>query len=162
MPMPTARAVMTDSVLSVSPEASLLDVLRLFVEENIHGAPVVDESGEFVGVISTSDLLRAQQDEHDTAAVTSDYLRDVLEFSSPDWGSDATDFQDRLAQRRVSEVMTQDFVSVSCDTPVSDVARCLRTNRIHRVWVEEEGRLCGVVSPLDLMPVIEKAATSAR
>ena len=80
----TTRSVMTDSLVSVSPEASLLDVLRLFVEENIHGAPVIDDDEKLRGVITTSDLLRAQEDEHDTAIATSDYVRDLFEFSAPD------------------------------------------------------------------------------
>lgn len=156
--MKTARSVMTDSVLAVSPEASLLDVIRLFVEENIHGAPVVDDEGRPQGVITTSDLLRAQEDEHDGASFTSDYFRQHLEFSSPDWGGNLTDFQDRLAQRTVAEVMTKQFLSISSDASVGDVARCLRENRVHRVWITEAERVCGVVSALDLMAVIEDAA----
>jgi CBS domain-containing protein len=153
----TARSVMTDSVVSVSPEASLLDVLRLFVEEDIHGAPVIGEDGELAGVISTSDLLRAEEDEHDTASAAADYLRDLLEFSVPDSSGALTDFQDRLAQRIVADVMTTSFASVSSDAPVAQVARCLRENRIHRVWVVDQGRLGGVVSALDLMAVVERA-----
>ena len=160
MAMITARNVMTDSVVSVSPESRLLDVLRLFVEEGIHGAPVVDDAEKLVGVITTSDLLRAQEDERDTAWATTDYLREILEFSPPDWSGDLTDFRGRLAQRTVAEVMTKGCVSVPRDAPVADVARCLRENQIHRVWVENEGRLCGVVSTLDLMPVIEKGGES--
>ena len=156
--MKTARSVMTEGVLSVSPETSLLDVLRLFVEESIHGAPVVDEDGRVQGVITTSDLLRAQHEERDTAVATSDYLRDLLEFSAPDWSRDLTDFQDRLAQRCVAEVMTTHFQSVSGDAPITEVARRLREHRIHRVWVEDGGQLCGVISALDLMAVIEDAA----
>ena len=156
----TTRSVMTDSVVSVSPEASLLDVLRLFVEENIHGAPVIDGDGKLQGVITTSDLLRAQEDEHDTAIATSDYVRDLFEFSAPDWSGDLTDFQDRLAQRTVSEEMTKHVVTVPVDAPLGSVARCLRENQIHRVWVEDAGRLCGVVSALDLMPVLEELAAS--
>ena len=151
----TARSVMTDSVVSVSPETSLAEVLRLFVEEDIHGAPVVDD-GEIIGVVTTSDLLRAEDDERDTARAGGDYLRGLLEFSAPDWSGDLTDFQDRLAQRTVSDVMTKGIVSVSAEAPVAEVARCLRENRIHRVWVVEGDRLCGVVSALDLMPVIEQ------
>jgi CBS domain-containing protein len=151
---------MTNSVISVAPEASLLDVLRLFVEENIHGAPVVDEDGQLQGVVTTSDLLRAQAEEHDSVATTSDYFRGMLEFSAPDWEGDLTDFQGRLANRTVSDVMTKQVLSVSLDTPVSEVARCLREHQVHRVWIEDAGRLCGVVSALDLMPVIEGASAT--
>lgn len=151
-----ARDVMTDSVIMVSPESSLQDVLRVFVESNIHGAPVVDEDGKLVGSITTSDLLRAQEDERDTASATPDYLRGVLEFSSPDWTGDLTDFQDRLSGRTVAEVMTKGLVHVAADAPLAAVARALREHRVHRVWVVEDGELCGVVSALDLMPVLER------
>ena len=158
MDIMTARSVMTESVVSVSPESSLLNLLRLFVEEDIHGVPVVDDGGEFVGVISTSDLLRAEEEEHDTASTETDYLRGILEFSLPDWAGDLTDFQDRLAERTVAEAMTKTFASVPRDASVADVARCLRENQIHRVWVVDAGRVCGVISTLDLMPVIERGS----
>lgn len=156
MKLTTARDVMTDAVVSVGPDSSLREVLRIFVAENIHGAPVVDDEGQLAGVITTSDLLRAQEDERDTALATVDYLRDVLEFSAPDWSGDVTDFQDRLGIRTVAEVMTKSVVSVPSDAPIADVARILRENQIHRVWVKDAGRLCGVVSTLDLMAVIEQ------
>jgi CBS domain-containing protein len=158
-PLTSAGSVMTDSVLTVSPEATLLEVMRLFVEEEIHAAPVVGDDGQLMGVISTTDLLRAQEEEHDTVRTTTDYLRGLLEFSLPDWAEDLEDFQDRLRQCTVEEAMNRSFVSVPIDAPVALVARRLRENRIHRVWVEKEGRLCGVVSTLDLMPVIERATT---
>jgi len=157
----TARSVMTNSVISVSPETSLLDVLRLFVEEDIHAAPVIGDDGRLVGVISSSDLLRAQESERDTARAMTDYMRGMLDFSFPDWSDDLEDFQDRLGQITVADVMTRSYVSVASDTPVAEVARQLRENQIHRVWVEEEGRLCGVVSTLDLMAVIEETASRA-
>ena len=153
----TARDVMTDSVISVSPETPLADVLRLFVESNVHGAPVVSDTGDLEGVVTTTDLLRAQEDERDTALSTSDYLRDLLEFSAPDWEGDVDDFQNRLAQRTVAEVMTRGALSVPADAPVGEVARCLRENQVHRVWVLDKGELCGVVSALDLMPVVESS-----
>ena len=158
MAMLTARDVMTDSVVSVSPETSLVDVLRLFVEENIHGAPVVDEEGRIQGVITSSDLLRSEEEERNTVTDTSAYFREIHASSSLDWTSDVSDLQDRLADRNVAEVMTKQVLSVSSDTPVAEIARCLRENQIHRVWVEDAGQLCGVVSALDLMPVIERSA----
>jgi CBS domain-containing protein len=158
MKLSTASDIMTGEVVSVGPDASLREVLRVFVEENIHGAPVVDDEGQLAGVITTSDLLRAQEDDRDTAMATIDYLQDVLEFTSPDWSGDVTDFQDRLGVRTVAEVMTKSVLSVPSDAPVAVVARCLRENQVHRVWVKDEGRLCGVVSALDLMAVVEEVS----
>lgn len=154
----TARDVMTRSVVSVGPDTPLLDVYRLFVGEQIHGAPVVDDEELLIGVVSSSDLLRAADEERDTAISSSDYLRDLVEFSGPDWGKGLSDFQNRLAALTVADVMTPTAVTVRPDTPVAEVARILRQHRVHRVWVEDEGRVCGVVSTFDLLPLVEKGA----
>jgi CBS domain-containing protein len=154
----TARDVMTRSVVSVGPDTPLLDVYRLFVAEQIHGAPVVDDEELLIGVISSSDLLRAADEERDTAISSSDYLRDLVEFSGPDWGKGLSDFQNRLAALTVADVMTPTAVTVRPDTPVAEVARILRQHQVHRVWVEDDGRVCGVVSTFDLLPLVEKGA----
>ncbi|MEN8161567.1 MAG: CBS domain-containing protein [Myxococcota bacterium] len=154
----TAGDLMTQSVVSVDPETPLGEVYRLFTGEQIHGAPVVDEQERVVGVITSSDLLRSIAEERDTAVTGSDYLRDLLEFSGPDWGQGLQDFQDRLAQLTVADVMTPQAVTVSRATPIAQVARTLREHGIHRAWVEEGGRLCGVISTFDLLPLVEKSA----
>jgi len=154
----TAGDLMTKSVVSVGPDTSLLDVYRLFVGEQIHGAPVVDEEERVIGVISSSDLLRAVEEERDTAVASSEYLRELLEFSGPDWGRGLTDFQDRLTQLTAADVMTAGAVTVRRDTPISEVARVLRERGIHRAWVEQDGRLSGVISTFDLLPLVEQTA----
>jgi CBS domain-containing protein len=152
--------VMTDKVLSVDPDASLFEVQRLFVEEGIHGAPVINDEQRAVGVITSSDLLRAASDELEAPASTEVYLRDLLEFyssfSSGDGELELSDLRERLSHMTVADVMTPEVVSVSRDAPLAEVARCLRENRIHRVWVvEKDSRVCGVISTFDLLPVIE-------
>ena len=152
----TAASVMTNSVLAVNTETSLVDVQRLFVEEGIHGAPVVDDDSMPVGVITSSDLLRAAFEEHDTAVSSAEYLRELLEFSGPDWSGGLEDFQDRLAQRKASDVMTEGVVTVPQDAPIAEVATVMRDNRIHRVWVEKGGQLCGVISTFDLLELLQE------
>jgi CBS domain-containing protein len=119
---------------------------------------VVDEEERVIGVITSSDLLRAVEEERDTAVASSEYLRDLLEFSGPDWGRGLTDFQDRLTQLSAADVMTPNAVTVRRDTPIGEVARVLREHGIHRAWVEEQGRLSGVISTFDLLPLVEQTA----
>ena len=54
----------------------------------------------------------------------------------------------------VAAVMTRDPVMVSVEAPVVEVVDCLMTYDFRRVLVHEKGRLVGVVSRSDLMPVI--------
>jgi CBS domain-containing protein len=151
-----ARDVMQTAVATIECDATLLDAHRLFVEEEIHGAPVVDADGAVVGVISTLDLLRAVRDEHESAASEPSYYREFLPFSGPDWGSGPEDFQDRLSQRTVGEAMTESVVSVAPDASIPEIAGALRQNRIHRVLVADAGRLLGIVSTFDLVALLEK------
>jgi CBS domain-containing protein len=151
-----ARDVMETRVISIDAAASLLDAYRLFVEEEISGAPVVDEDGRVLGVVSARDLLRATDEERDTAVVQTSYFRDVTEFSGPDWGASPEDFQDRLAERTVAEVMSPDAIVVAPDASIAEVASTLRRHRVHRVLVTEGDRLVGLISSLDLVALLEK------
>jgi len=130
-----ARDVMVRDLITVAPEMPILDIHRLFVEEEIHGAPVVGEDGIVYGVISTMDLLRVVRDELDTAR--------------PD---------DRVESLTAEQAMTTQLVTVRPDTPLEDVARTMLEHRIHRVLVTGEDRqLEGVISAFDMLRVIGKA-----
>jgi CBS domain-containing protein len=153
--IPMARDLMERNVVSVGPELSLLDVYRLFMDEEITGAPVIEEDGTLVGVISTSDLLRAIEEERGTARVETNYFRDLLPYSGPDWGTAPEDFQDRLSALRVSDAMTAEVVTIAPEMPAPAIARTLRERHIHRVMVAERNQLLGVISTFDLLRVVE-------
>lgn len=155
-----AREVMQTQVVTIEADASLLDAQRLFVEEEINGAPVVDADGRVIGVLSARDLLRGAAEEQDTVLSEAHYYRDLAEFSGPDWSNGPEDFQNRMASRKVSEVMTEGALTFPPDAPVEEIARTLRQNRIHRVLIAEDGALVGIVSSFDLMALLEKEPPS--
>lgn len=151
-----ARNVMSSHLVTLSPDTPLVDANRLFVDEGLHGAPVVSDEGKLVGVISTSDILRAVEEEHESPSGDHRYFRDVLDFSGPDWSTAPADFQDRLSQLTVADAMESSVVTVSEDTPLPRVAAVLREHRIHRVIVVRDSYPVGVVSSFDLLALIEK------
>lgn len=152
----TARDVMEPSVLTVAPEASLAEVQRLFVEEGIGGAPVVDERGRVVGVITGRDVLRAIDEERDTAISDTHYFRQDLEFSGPEGMSDGEDFQDRLGELTAGGAMTPSLLAVAPDASVQEVAREIRRHRVHRILVIDDEELVGIISTFDLVALLEK------
>jgi CBS domain-containing protein len=149
---------MQSQVVTVGPDTPLIDVHGLFAREQINAAPVVDETEEVVGVISTTDLIRTLDEERDTAWVDTSYLRDLLPYSSPDWDSVPEDLQDRWSQLRVSDAMTEGVVSVAPDASAGEVASTLRKNRLHHVFVIDGGTLVGVISTFDLLELVERTA----
>ncbi len=150
----TAREIMQPSVVSVSPETPLLAAHRLFVEEEIGGCPVVDDLGQVAGVVTSSDLLRAVTDEYDTILGAPDYFKSSLDYRMPNFAGRDDDFQDHLASRTVSEVMTDRAVCVDASAPIGKVARQLQENRIHRVLVVDGDRLIGIISTFDLVALL--------
>src|ERR1700736_6463534 len=50
--------VMTRGVVSVAPDASVLEAVRLMLQHRISGLPVIDESGNLQGVVTEGDFLR--------------------------------------------------------------------------------------------------------
>ena len=72
----TAADVMQTQVITVSPVDPLHMVQRLFFEEEIHGAPVVDEEGRVRGMITIMDLIRAATEANESNGV--DFI-DVFE-----------------------------------------------------------------------------------
>ena len=152
-----ARDIMQTHVVTVARETSIADAIRLFVEEDIGGAPVVDEDGILCGVVSARDLLRAVAEEHDSPAGGTEYFREDREFPAREGGSDLEDFQDRLGERTVGEVMTESCLTVGPDTPVDALARLFREHRVHRLLVVDGRTLAGIVTTFDLLTLFDKA-----
>jgi CBS domain-containing protein len=153
----TARELMQADVMSVLPETSLLDIHRLFVEEEINGAPVVTDDGDVVGVISSMDLLRAVLDQYSTGASSNAaaYFREASPYSGPDWSSAPEDFQDRLKDLTAADAMCRDLVSVTPATPIGEIARVMRSQHVHRVLVIGDNDLVGILTTFDLLRVLE-------
>jgi CBS domain-containing protein len=152
-----ARDLMQTDVISVNPEAALLEVHRLFVEEEINGAPVLLD-GRLVGVISSMDLVRAVLDNYgggESRNATA-YFREASPYSGPDWSFAPDDFQARLEQLTVEDAMIRELVTVPSSMPLAEVARVMRSQRIHRVLVLEGDDFVGILTTFDLIRALEK------
>ncbi len=50
--------VMTRQVLTIAPEALILDAAQIMLDKKVSGLPVVDAQGHLVGIITESDIFR--------------------------------------------------------------------------------------------------------
>lgn len=152
----TAKDIMQSRVVTVSPDAPLHSTQRLFYEEGIHGAPVVDEQGRVVGMITSTDILRAATEAEESSPSGPGYFRDDIDSSGGLLPLDPDDFQERLRDITVADFMTEGVVHVEPGTPIPEIARTIRENKIHRLLVVENGALRGIVSTFDLVTLLEK------
>jgi CBS domain-containing protein len=147
----TADELMTTQVVSVSQDAPVRQAVATLVDRRFSAAPVIDEAGRPVGVLSTTDVLI-----HDRNAlayarpVPEYYLKSDLQaqFREPVGG-----FQVEVADRTtVRDLMTPIVFSVTPQTPARQVIEQMLDLHVHRLFVIDAGGvLVGVVSMSDVL-----------
>ena len=72
----TAKDIMTSPVITIKADRSIEEVSDLLTDRMITGAPVVDDSGKLVGVVTLSDIVRNEpRREHIVSdRIASDYV----------------------------------------------------------------------------------------
>lgn len=140
-----AKDVMVHEPVCVEPSTTIRQLARVFEENEISGAPVVDQEGKVIGVVSKTDLLRRCSE--GTADQPPGYLFEVI---SDQGGEDAEVIPEPLVC--VDDFMSVDPVTVTPDDTLPKVARLMFENRIHRVVVVDKERFpVGIITTLDLL-----------
>ena len=155
----TARDIMTTDVVRVESGTSLQELERIFLEKGISGAPVVDEEGSLVGVISQTDLVYYHLTRGDKPSRDSDFYR-TAELEATFAGSGFHVEEHDIGW--VHEMMTPVVHTAGPDTPVSELAQLMILARIHRVIITENQKVVGLVSAMDLMSVLANLGKQAR
>jgi CBS domain-containing protein len=148
-----ARDVMTPEVKTVGDDWSLEQLARFFTDQGISGAPVVTRDDKLVGVVSLTDLARAQSEREAPPPEEHDFFARSFEAAvGPDEIADI--HLVRESHRKVRDVMTPAVFDVSEDTPVGEIANMMVRGRIHRVFVLRGKAVVGVISALDLLKLL--------
>ncbi|WP_285709737.1 CBS domain-containing protein [Microtetraspora sp. NBRC 16547] len=130
------REMMTAPVVTVPRTWSVKQVIHLLYEQDITAAPVVDEKGRMVGIVSEMDLLRAEFE-----ADPGSYLRPAaLPGSQPSVG--------------VEEVMTSKVGTVQEEADVLELVDLMITTGVKSVPVLRGDDVVGIASRRDLMGIL--------
>ncbi len=170
--MLTVRDIMTQDVITIPPEASVRDAMRLLLERGVSGLPVV-AGRRIVGVVSATDLL-------DFAASLPDLVIDVdapeklgpaevwedgaeppAAYFSEMWPEASAELETRFAatehpewdvleEHTVAEVMNRAVCALPPTASVPAAADYMRRAGIHRILVMEGEQLLGIVSAKDI------------
>jgi CBS domain-containing protein len=144
-----AKDIMHPNIVSVRDNMDLREVAKIFVDEGITGAPVVDQLGKLVGVISQSDLVEYEVGTERVLTVEAPFYRRPYDESlDPSSG-----FQiEQLSTDTVRDVMTPFLVTVEEDTPIPAVAGRMAKFGIHRlIVVDKDQQIRGIVTSIDVL-----------
>jgi CBS domain-containing protein len=114
------RDLMTSDVITLSPKATLADAARILSDDQVSGAPVVDQ-GRILGVLSATDLVRAQAGGRSADLTVQDAMTYVIWAVRPG------------------------------DAAILAVRLMLNERIHRALVVDDGGRLLGVVTPLDVL-----------
>jgi CBS domain-containing protein len=148
------RDIMSPRVISVAPEAGILEAIRLMLQNHISGLPVIDRSGALVGVVTEGDFLR--RGETGTERRRPRWLEFLV---GP--GRLADEYV-RSHARTVKDVMTPEPVTVAEDDTLDAAVTLMESRRIKRLPVVRGGQVVGIVSRANLLHALASLAAAAR
>jgi CBS domain-containing protein len=146
--------VMTREVVSIAPEASVMEAVRLMLQHKISGLPVIDASGSLQGVVTEGDFLRRV--ETGTERKRSRFVEFLL---GP--GRLAEDYV-HASGRKVDEVMTPEPRTVGEDEPLEKVVHLMERYRVKRLPVLRGDKVVGIVTRQNLMRALASLALAAH
>src|SRR5829696_213246 len=141
----TVGEIMQTDWPTLGPEGTVEKAIKLFVEERISGAPVV-EGGRLLGIVTEGDLIF--QDAEVKAPGFLDILGGIIPLGNWD---EYRDEALKSAGVTVDEVMPSDVATVDPETSLAEAATVMAEKRIKLLPVAEEGTLRGVVTRMDIL-----------
>src|SRR5574341_246274 len=155
----TAKNVMNPNVISVPADWTIEELSQFLVDKAITGAPVKNEEGKLIGVVSLTDIVR-----HDSLAEIDLRADEPHDYYMHGWEDrlspeDLTSFHvEDKPEATVKDIMTPMIFKVDENTSLQEVADAMIGGRVHRLLVTHEGRVIGIVTTMDMLKVIRDRA----
>ena len=154
--MITVRDIMTTNlIITVTQDMDIAGAAKILLDNRINGVPVVDDSGQLVGILCQSDLITQQKKLPIPTLFT--FLDGLIRLTSM---KQLEKQVGKIAALTVSEAMTPKPVTVKLDTRLETVAALMVDSNFHTLPVVEDSNLVGVIGKEDvlrtLLPTNEK------
>lgn len=151
--MLTAADVMTRDVITVKKETTIRELAELFARHRISSAPVVDNDGRLIGIVTETDLIEQDKSLHIPTVIS---IFDWVIYLESD-----KKFEKELKKmtgQTVGDIYREKVETVAPSTSVSEVADIMSSKKIHAIPVVEGETLVGIVARIDLVRSMIKQA----
>jgi CBS domain-containing protein len=149
----TARDLMRTNVITVAYDSPLSEVERVLSDNKISGAPVADEGGRIVGILSLKDLVDHYTEDPDTRPRRN---RGYFHLSSEEMDEEDADAFEvpEESEDTAEDVMTSQIYTVGPDAGLTEIAAVMAKHKIHRVLVEQTGKFLGLLSTTEILEAL--------
>ena len=147
--MITAKDIMTREVITISPDTEIAQVAKLLLTKRINGVPVVNDTGELVGILCQSDLIIQQKN------IPIPSLFTLLDGYIPLTSSKKLDREvEKIMATKAADAMTANPVAVNPDTGIEEIAALMVEKNYHTLPVVDAGKLVGIVGKEDVLKTL--------
>lgn len=144
------KEIMTKDVVSVKPENSAIDTLKLLFKMQISGLPVIDREQKLVGMFTEKDVLRY---------ILPSYIEKVGRFIYEENPKSTQKKILELNTIKVEQLMRREVVTTSEETTLCEAARIMLTQKVRRLPVLDKlGKVTGIVARCDILKALAKEA----
>lgn len=144
--------IMTSDVVTLEAGGTIHEALVLMGENRVSAIPVVDRDGHCVGILSTTDLVDMTRDVDDDL-----YQLDLVDPTSRRFLLDK--LAHSMGSEKVESFMSETLVTVGPDSTLAAATRKILKAGVHHLPViDDEERLIGIVSSLDILAEFADAA----
>lgn len=148
-----ASDLMTTQVVTIAPEASIAEAIRIMLQKRVSGLPVVNPAGALVGIVTEGDFLRRRE------LATERHRPRWLEFLIGPHR--LADEYVHAHARKIQDVMTADVVTVTEGAGVDAIVQLMEKHRIKRLPVLRDGKVVGIVSRANLLHALAPLAAKS-
>ncbi len=143
--------VMTTDPITVNASASMSDVSHLFANTGLHSAPVVDDTGNCIGIITSSDFVKRNE-----RYASCDGLPHVLSYREEGLQVEPQSYD------YVSDCMTRGIQAITPTMSLIAAARIMTSAHLHVLPVIRHHQPVGILSNLDVVAALVNAFEEAK
>jgi CBS domain-containing protein len=151
--MLTAKDIMMKDVVTVTPSMNIKDLATLLVKNQISGAPVVDDAGSLIGIVTENDLVSQNKRLHIPTVISfldaAIYLESSKKFAEE---------VKRVTAATVGDICNRKVISIGETATIADIATIMSEKKVHLLPVLREGKVVGVVGKRDIVRAIAQQA----
>ena len=125
---------MTPTPITIVPDSTHKQANELLREHNVHHLPVVNKSGELVGILVDEDLIAAQPSAATTLSIY--------------------EIHGLLSKLQVKQIMSHPVFTTTPDCPLEEAARLMLDRDIGCLPVMENDKLVGIITDTDIFKAL--------
>lgn len=133
---------MTANVLVIEQTRTIGEFIERLDAAKVHGMPVIDDKKRVVGVVSLTDMVKA---EHSHMKFPGFYTSDAI------WPFVENQFESIL-HRQIGDIMTREVISCRQSDTLAEAARIFARHGVHRLLVlDDKEEMQGILSVIDVV-----------